>query len=894
MSFATKFALDGLPCLDPQKLVSDCASAGWRTDWYGKPNSFRLPRGKHPGVGWLLLTREQLDGLDLAGFHTLTITAGDTTIDLKRLLISSQTKALDARDTSGAGAAYLVELTDVRAYGDNSTHLYQYNVTAPEERFDFHDTTDWTWTSVLQHVWSKLPPAFGGFPEIIGSLPADKPRNLRFPGLCAWDVFNKILDDLCFSVVLLPNGKFRLVPSYQEDSAQEVVLTQARQRLLDTDAPLPGVADDIPETIRVYFPARYFAFQSTKDQPTAEDVWQTRSVFYVDQPTAGHLPRGKTPQAGLTAPVWGQLEALYDSHGKITNLGDLSEQAGRVVKNYAASIANTDTGLHEVYGGIHKLIPSPRIAGVAWHDLGGLQRGLVTEVIQVPYRMDPQAPAEKLAVPDSYLNFLSRESYGPPDLSRPHTPYARRVLGELTSNLSPCGATELRVLFWDDEEDKWKRSTQTVNARDGIGFSAFEGDRAWAAWHWQAKEWVIVSVTPQIRAMWDCVSPSQGEEMTPGADVGMQRLVVDKHSSLRLRKHHPGKQPSDDPQDAPCPVPPYADVILDVWTDENWSLLNKADDDQKPPEWTTSPKVGYGIHVGMKGKGYVNYADVGFTEIGGGKWTVQWPTGPAIVEGSRLVADAISADGDCVKLGWERKRCGLNGYYCVNGYDQSLGCLVSSVILYFDQGLLVWDSVQGSASTTCYTAGSSPYCGIHIGVPDNPCESEDEQKKKEDEANKKPADDPGAQGGGAVADLDTQINLIVNQMKGQPQHKIQHAIFKAKQAAKAAKQAAAKAAKEQGKLLNNQKTPTQADAAKQAVQAHKDNVAAINAQKKYELQQVGQGLKKALSKNLDPVIKANIVAAGKQVVQGINSNAATSIALSKGHMQATLANLKAK
>ena len=77
-----------IPCTDPEQLRQACIDRDLPNDWYGRPNTFRLSLGREPGSGWILLTKSDLDDLDLNADHTLRfLDDQDTSIELRRITL---------------------------------------------------------------------------------------------------------------------------------------------------------------------------------------------------------------------------------------------------------------------------------------------------------------------------------------------------------------------------------------------------------------------------------------------------------------------------------------------------------------------------------------------------------------------------------------------------------------------------------------------------------------------------------------------------------------------------------------------------------------------------------------------------------------------------------------
>ena len=175
---STIFELDGIACLDPELLAEECERIDARSDWVGKPNSFRSPRGSDYGRGWVLLYAEDLQRLtvdsEVGAQHNLRIAiSGDGQgTNPQQVVISGLTilwaEAVVSGGTITAGTPYLVHLVDKRWYGQFSTVNQQYNVRTPEATLGTVATADtnyfpytlkggiggtaWTWQELFENL----------------------------------------------------------------------------------------------------------------------------------------------------------------------------------------------------------------------------------------------------------------------------------------------------------------------------------------------------------------------------------------------------------------------------------------------------------------------------------------------------------------------------------------------------------------------------------------------------------------------------------------------------------------------------------------------------------------------------------------------------------------------
>src|SRR5581483_3126753 len=69
----TGITFGGKPCILPNTIMDACRQQGLPTDWFGKPNSYRCPRGTQYGEAWLLMRKGDIDALKLDDLQTLVM-----------------------------------------------------------------------------------------------------------------------------------------------------------------------------------------------------------------------------------------------------------------------------------------------------------------------------------------------------------------------------------------------------------------------------------------------------------------------------------------------------------------------------------------------------------------------------------------------------------------------------------------------------------------------------------------------------------------------------------------------------------------------------------------------------------------------------------------------------
>lgn len=401
--------LAGQQCLSPATLRRQCLDLGLATDWYGKPNSYHCPLGPEPGRGWVLLTRGQLDAIDLqnryGGLYDLAFaltpeasTGPAGTVTVKALVVTSVEQLTPGQD-GDRSAAYLVGLADRR-------HVYRrlpvdaaYNVRHVLTEAYIQGTVKswtpgspglggqplivpWTWDQVVKDLWTQVG-TLGTYPGLpAGFTPDGTPEDLEYwetPGLDALaDVLRRLGCDLAYNPLL---ATFTIVQVGATDrAATDAFARWARWRHWD-DLPLAAVRARIPQYVRVLF----------RKLPHVRAV--DGSPWYsidVTDPTGNSAAGGFEP--GTRVLLHDDLHALYAGSGAggngtaPTNPNALTARANQRAADWYRRAWLLVAGLRRVYPlalGDAGLLPGAQVRSVRWADTAGPRlpgRGLVTEV----------------------------------------------------------------------------------------------------------------------------------------------------------------------------------------------------------------------------------------------------------------------------------------------------------------------------------------------------------------------------------------------------------------------------------------------------------------------------------------------------------------------------------
>lgn len=173
----------GQPCVDPLTFHQECVEQQLPThSWHQKANRFEIPRGEAYGRGYLLMTRESLDAINLDKLHSLEFTDNNGgRIRLRNILFRCATP-LNASYANDPTTTYLVEVADVRWLACNP-----YYANPVSRHYNYWDmshalTYNWfngnvaqgifQWQDILDDLWWSI-----GVPELGGGAwDADHPQ----------------------------------------------------------------------------------------------------------------------------------------------------------------------------------------------------------------------------------------------------------------------------------------------------------------------------------------------------------------------------------------------------------------------------------------------------------------------------------------------------------------------------------------------------------------------------------------------------------------------------------------------------------------------------------------------------------------------------------------------
>lgn len=289
--------IDGsVPCVDPSALYQHCVSANLPVDWVGKANLFRVPMGRGPGTGGILLTDFQLSSLNLAVDHTLTFLDSSGNSRTLRKITILRGRVLTPGGPENDNCTFLCEVADRRHFLAKIPVDKAFNIPAADGlsylASSLNGGAAWTWQTMVSNLCTTL----GLSALTLPFTPHGVPENFLFWGSFAWEALNQVLDRLACTIRYdIEADTFSIIRRGDTTTSTAIVAAQytaalktARYKLWDDYANEPN-RGKYPEKIRVLFPR--------KPQPT-----DGTSIFYtLDVPLTG--------VAGLEA---GTYEILHD------------------------------------------------------------------------------------------------------------------------------------------------------------------------------------------------------------------------------------------------------------------------------------------------------------------------------------------------------------------------------------------------------------------------------------------------------------------------------------------------------------------------------------------------------------------------------------------------------
>jgi hypothetical protein len=501
-------------CYDAGNLRSECHRLGLDTSWWwGLPNSFTIPRGEGPGFGYILLTKKELNSINLQSYnHYLTFRTStpanlaDVRVDYI-CIVDAKAIAPSSSSTSLTNM-YLVRLADSRHLAGISTTLKNYNVQAPgfiteegnnkgdpiyykltkKERSDQMGYDPWTWQQILTDLWEDISPS--GTTSVMGAdlpdfhtgatqppiqtskdpIKSIYPENYFFAGTSTWKCFNRVLYDGGHTFEVHPDGTYKLATLSQTDD----VITARRTAiqgtyLLDTTHGIVGTGRTrYPEYIEVAFPLRNWSFHTSEDvqHVTPQDAYLTGHHYILQKET--RLLHDNILATDVVSGTTATIHTSYiaarkylDTDGEevLANEQALKDIRDFLVQRYVDEIYK-DSIIHETYSGFHDFYAGSVLAYVYYADTGA---GPITTISsspvdENPFNSDP-APTS-LSIPNlhhpnsTFADGYKQSFYWMNERAKFHYPFHRDIFIRIDDSTIPLNEKgNARVVYGYEDSD---------------------------------------------------------------------------------------------------------------------------------------------------------------------------------------------------------------------------------------------------------------------------------------------------------------------------------------------------------------------------------------------------------------------------------------------------------
>lgn len=374
-----KATFAGRTLADPRHAAAVAREHRLPAQWIGKANAYSCAAGAEAGRAWLLMSRGELDRIDLTKYQPLVMEEGERAL-FARLTV------LDARcvipaDLGSEGGVYLLEAADRRFDLGRVPAVRAYNVYPRKGASAFNASTlnagqPWTWDQAAADLWATLntcTDAFGvgaypGLPYV----PAGRPEGFAFWGWNALDALESLLAAIRCAIRYDPiRDTFGIFRIGGDDPAWVAATEKYKKRRCQDEDGIVG--DILPKSVRVVFPR-------LSPQPDASPIYS------VDVASTGTV-------TGTAAWVKDGMAAT-GSGATPDNAADLATRAAEVASAWQQARSDTATRMRIVWHGTltHEgLTPGCHVRELRWGDRGD---GCVTEAVRWEPPGRPQWPFE--------------------------------------------------------------------------------------------------------------------------------------------------------------------------------------------------------------------------------------------------------------------------------------------------------------------------------------------------------------------------------------------------------------------------------------------------------------------------------------------------------------------
>lgn len=370
-----------------------------------RASSFYCPSGRYASRGWILLARSDYNQINKYSTK-LELEISDPTLTdnvgtLSNLCVV-QAQCVTRGLSSDSNALYLVELTDARGILSNKWFQFpttsNYNIRAPAYPNTFHPasmnsnvpvTTTWTWSTMLEDLWTQMSDFLGAWPGLPIGLPfSGTPEGFWLPGVNAWETFNDILEHLGLEIAcdLTQVNPFTIVQSGASDSNFTTLQTRYLTHLEDDLEWTDVGAARVPKTVKVLFRRRNGVYGTEETVTYRNDdmaeQWDMKAFYTVDI-TA---PSSFSSAVG-THFIWSDFTVRYDENSNPVNTDVTMANliATERVSQYFGRIYDQTLGfMTQTYAGALPFSTGSQVDGVSWRQdyVNYPRQGWVTQIVR--------------------------------------------------------------------------------------------------------------------------------------------------------------------------------------------------------------------------------------------------------------------------------------------------------------------------------------------------------------------------------------------------------------------------------------------------------------------------------------------------------------------------------
>jgi hypothetical protein len=427
----------GFKLLDPAEILDAARRNGTTTEFWGRVNSFRCPRGREPGVGYLLMRGKDLSRtVTNTNEGTKTINGqlntnvsqkleyfenGSSTakLTLPRLYVTRALRMTRRPKEDDEDGAYLVEIMDIRRLLQMSAHANVATLSPINTWSNYTNshTSAVSWQQLITSLWSELgaPAPLNSAPSLPYT-PAGVPQETIIYGGTIWDNIFRVLDLLACTLVYNPiSDAFSIVEIGASQSGLTSTMEDLKGKLVFDYDPICPVVSNVPGGVTIYNPHRYKNnSQSVSISVTGASV----STPVVTPPSGSNFTR--------RIPFYDTSRATLSETLFIENVTELASRRSEIAPRILSAAESVNQRIRKHYGGIvTNIVPGSEITEVAWRDYGD-GSGPQTEIIQGP-RTETKPAVYEVA-----------SCFGAPDNS-PHlnhldTPLVEQVIVDFTDS----------------------------------------------------------------------------------------------------------------------------------------------------------------------------------------------------------------------------------------------------------------------------------------------------------------------------------------------------------------------------------------------------------------------------------------------------------------------------